>query len=1093
MICPESCGLLKPETTGEPVRTFTASELLGLNHNNGSNTPPQLYLRRMLSEINVNVTPDFSANNEYKNVRVDNVRYAVVNCPKSVYLHERVVPAGRDIPQDVFSNEETYKKYSANCDDWSEDGFYNTVEEAMFTQVDDGFYSKTNNHTFSFKYNRYENKHTGIAAQLKDYTDREAEEDGCFTALCPDGALYNNYAPYFVLLVDYELDKEDGSKPLYVTGRYVIHEGFANDYDGSKLDDSNTKEGTANYPTRLLDFSCIRNTKYTYKVTINGVNSILVQVEQSTAGAERNGVTGDVYTVLGSVVFDGDGMTKDDEDEYAFTLSNAARRAVADKWLIVAPWRAKTEDGEWVYKHVEYGYKGIVVPKFSTVLSLGDENIYLADNYTDNEANQFCNWIKFFYKDGTEIGNIAAFAAAEDIAEEEETVEHEYTLKVEPYSWQGAYEYAFDEEANSLTGSQTLDSWHNPEKDARALWLCTELKHKAGSSYENILSVIQNVKDERPKLPKPYVKEYTQPIYAFENVEVVFDVKDDGEHREHIDYYTVMAEDSSTELPFSESGSAYKFRESISCSYGDTKKLYAASYSDESAEYAASEYTEFEYMVFTKRQVWSLGAQPYSNISTSEMNYNDDWRPLSNTLEVRGSNIRQQLNDTGKDNGYIQIGAKSSPEAPDNTKSMFRLLIPESGCVHVRFTNTAANKGARYVAVYADGTEYVSKRTSSDATTYIDVYFNITLNEDKPTYVYVYSPESKNDGGLRYYMIEYNREFYYERTRWTWDFSKGEWPNLMNSIIDKESNSYEVSHDDLLVRAGNSTMKAGKNDNGYYYQMIGAGSTSARVFSFTADYTGTLKVTVSNTSDSQDNNRSVAVRIGSGQEVTQIGGFKGSEPGVLVYRIENITTTPQTVYIYPKGNGLRFYKIEFINDLDDDAELPPPSVETEPTVWDFSQAPWSTSQKMLDLIAKEGTAGYSGDTAFDLTLDGLHVFSGGGTLRAGKSGSVMYFQPANAGSMNSRCFTFTATTSGKVTVEASNTGSGQDDNRKVAVQTGSSTSNKESQAAGTPSNATHTFVTFDVNVSAPTQIYIYPEGGGLRFYRIEYSGGVQTN
>lgn len=1083
MILPETCGLLTPATTGNSQRTFTAAELLNFKHGQR----PALYLRRLISQITVNVTPDFSGS-DYTSVKVDNVRYAVVNCPKTVYLQERVVPAdvsGRDqVPTDVFTDLEEYKTYSPNYEDWSADGFYNTIDEAAFTKVD-GVYTKkpgeTKNHKFSFNYTRFESKHTSAEA-LSTYTDREEVKDGRFTALCPDaGALYNNYAPYFVLMADLELDKGDG-KPLYVTARYVIHEGYANNYDGSRLDDTNTTVGNnANYLTRLRDFSCIRNTKYTYTVTIKGVNSILVSVKMAD-GNERNGVTGDVSTVIGSVVFDGIGLTEDNKPEYAFTLTNAGRRAVAGKWLVVAPWRAKNEDGEWEYKHVEYGHEGIVVPKFSTVQSFGGDNFYPAVDVDDNELNQFCNWVTFYDEDDKEIGNIAAFAAAADIEGEDDNTTHTYKLKVEPYKWKGTYQYAFDGNEPSLTGSRMLNSWHNPEEDTRALWLCTDFRTSAnGSTYENILSVIQTVDDDRPVLPAPSVEAITQPVYVYERVEVGLDVAANANNREGVDHYVVTTEDGTFEVPFAETGSIYQFRGPLLDIYGTTKTITVTSHPANLAEYAVSEPNEYQYMVFTRFHTWLLGAQQYPKLSTTDSSFSD-WCDLSSSLAVRGNNIRQVMNDSGKENGYIQIGAAANIE---NKTNMFSMWIPESGSVHVRFSNTG-NNGPRYVALYADGKEYISTYASTTNTTQIDAYFNIELTENKPTQIYIYSPSSKNSGGLRYYQIDYSGEFRYERTRWTWNFSSEEWSEVMQDLIaagTTGSNDYDVTFDDLRITAGTVSMRAGVVDGVYYYQTGGGGSMSKRVFSFNALSSGTLKVTTTNTGSTADMSRMVCVQTGSNTANKQekAGGYPSNAPTTLYYKIT--VTEPETIYIY-STNGLRFYEIEFISDLDENPETP-----IEPSVWNFAQEPWKSNQAMKDLIAKESNSNDDrGDANFDLTLDGLRVYAGGAVMRA----NTGYFQPMAPGGNKDLCsFSFTATTSGTVTVEASNTGSSEGTGRNIAVQTGDDASNKQSQFAGTPSTAAHTVATFHVDVSAPTPIYIYTEVGALRIYRIEYSGGIE--
>ena len=70
---------------------------------------------------------------------------------------------------------------------------------------------------------------------------------------------------------------------------------------------------------------------------------------------------------------------------------------------------------------------------------------------------------------------------------------------------------------------------------------------------------------------------------------------------------------------------------------------------------------------------------------------------------------------------------------------------------------------------------------------------------------------------------------------------------------------------------------------------------------------GKLTVYASNTGSSEDLTRMVTVKVGDGEPESLPGGYPSSGGPVAV----DFNVTAGTVKIYPTGNGLRFYKIEF--------------------------------------------------------------------------------------------------------------------------------------------------------------------------------------
>jgi hypothetical protein len=138
---------------------------------------------------------------------------------------------------------------------------------------------------------------------------------------------------------------------------------------------------------------------------------------------------------------------------------------------------------------------------------------------------------------------------------------------------------------------------------------------------------------------------------------------------------------------------------------------------------------------------------------------------------------------------------------------------------------------------------------------------------------------------------------------YVWDFSSAEWQaefakyGNANTLI----TNWNLTYDGLtIVSAAKSKYEA------TYFQWGGKGSIEDRYMTFTASGAGTLKVTASNTGSSADNERKVAVVVGSSDEVSQAGGSAATSPTVCTFEI-----AAGTVKIYATKNALRFYKIEF--------------------------------------------------------------------------------------------------------------------------------------------------------------------------------------
>ena len=151
---------------------------------------------------------------------------------------------------------------------------------------------------------------------------------------------------------------------------------------------------------------------------------------------------------------------------------------------------------------------------------------------------------------------------------------------------------------------------------------------------------------------------------------------------------------------------------------------------------------------------------------------------------------------------------------------------------------------------------------------------------------------------------------------YSWDFSTSAWQaQLASQASDAcaETNSntnvtFTFSYDGLSYTSGSGN---GKWSTSGYVQPNGAGDTGKRYFSFTSPKSGTITVTVSNpkSSENESSTRAVAVKVGSEDPETS---------AVVLYTggtvTRDFTIGAGEVKIYPAGNGLRFYKIEYASD-----------------------------------------------------------------------------------------------------------------------------------------------------------------------------------
>ncbi len=142
-----------------------------------------------------------------------------------------------------------------------------------------------------------------------------------------------------------------------------------------------------------------------------------------------------------------------------------------------------------------------------------------------------------------------------------------------------------------------------------------------------------------------------------------------------------------------------------------------------------------------------------------------------------------------------------------------------------------------------------------------------------------------------------------------WDFSSAEWVAAMESsgAINTDLLDVIVEVDGLKFVAGGQKVKWNKSGETYYWQPGGKSDGTYRYFEFTTDVAGVLSVYSSNTSGSEDLTRMVTVQVGDAEAESLPGGSPSSSEPTK----NDFTVGAGTVKIYPTGNSLRFYKIEF--------------------------------------------------------------------------------------------------------------------------------------------------------------------------------------
>ncbi len=245
------------------------------NAGNPCVAPGAIHLRRLISQNTFNISY-----NEANIRSMEVVSWQVHNVPNSSWLRERY---DDEIP--LNSGEAVVI-----------DGV-SVVDTHLFTTV------TKNGNKAAFSFWQLENRHTGLepdtsfnATNYYDYRENEFKNEngtntGKYKSLLEsaDDTSYRANATYVTFTVDLEMLVDENGKPLADAGLksrnvralFTVHLGYCENKDNARL--------------RAMDFNCRRNAKYTYNVTVNNVNSMVV--EATREGEQRPSVEGTITDI----------------------------------------------------------------------------------------------------------------------------------------------------------------------------------------------------------------------------------------------------------------------------------------------------------------------------------------------------------------------------------------------------------------------------------------------------------------------------------------------------------------------------------------------------------------------------------------------------------------------------------------------------------------------------------------------------------------------------------------------------------------------------------------------------------------------------
>ena len=257
---------------------------------------------------------------------------------------------------------------------------------------------------------------------------------------------------------------------------------------------------------------------------------------------------------------------------------------------------------------------------------------------------------------------------------------------------------------------------------------------------------------------------------------------------------------------------------------------------------------------------------------------------------------------------YDSYSTRLKGSKTSDSKSM-TITVPNDGKLYIAARSANSSAADRTMALMQGDKEILAPTVIQDADKF--------TAGDASAFPYVVVDVKAGDiqvvlnNGINFYGIVYDAlEGGPAGVDYVWDFSAPEWVDAMTGsgiAANTNDSNWDLEVDGLRVVSGGGSIKWNVSGETYYWQPGGAGTDAKRYFEFTTDVAGKLTVYASNTGSSEDLTRMVTVKVGDGEPESLPGGYSSSNGAVPV----DFNVTAGTVKIYPTGNGLRFYKIEF--------------------------------------------------------------------------------------------------------------------------------------------------------------------------------------
>ncbi|MBE6241909.1 MAG: DUF4957 domain-containing protein [Bacteroidales bacterium] len=258
---------------------------------------------------------------------------------------------------------------------------------------------------------------------------------------------------------------------------------------------------------------------------------------------------------------------------------------------------------------------------------------------------------------------------------------------------------------------------------------------------------------------------------------------------------------------------------------------------------------------------------------------------------------------------YDQYSTRLKGSKTSDSKTM-TITVPNDGVLYIAARSANSSATDRTMALMQNGAEILAptvikdedKFTAGDVSAFPYTVVNVKAGE-----IQVVLNNGINFYGIRYDATEGSAA---EKVDKVWDFSAPEWVDAMTGsgiAANTNDSNWNLEVNGLKVVSGGGSIKWNKSGETYYWQPGGKSDGTTRYFEFTTDVAGTVTVYSSNTGGSEDLSRMVTVKVGDADPESLPGGTPSGDAPTK----NDFSVSAGTVKIYPTGNGLRFYKIEF--------------------------------------------------------------------------------------------------------------------------------------------------------------------------------------